>query len=668
MASKPNNSRDVFVGSLPDDADEATISDIFSVVGDVQSVTIKEGKNNMSKFCNKMEGGVMRPPEARNFPVSVQRRSPQIGYGNRPWAMLVMIEKGQGCGKREQLCALLRLSSSINQLHVMETIAVTHVVDSTTFFAQICNAETATAYQTMINQLFEHCAYGPTPATEIQPNHVYGAIFSVDNGWYRCTVKGTDPTTGKVTVGFVDYGNEETVDAVVELPPALASVPFFAIQMSLYGLESAFPINHQKMLRSMKENVKQARAAFEYLSKLPEADKVTVRISNQQQRPQEYSVVVFLDGQNVNEIIQNNFADKRPSPAMSPVQQVQQLQQDVGGGGHYSTGRPSQLPQRNWNAPSPSGSNDSTAALVAQLQNEKANLIQKVHEMKMDMQVLGSTKEIEVNSYKEKVDFAIDYKVATVLGSLRRVKKARSLYPADDNQKAPLENAIDIIHGGEITLNGEKKTFRDATPKSNSVEEKLEVLNQWQDMIRSCSNKEELAQLVEKRNSARHESYQAMTDFLKVSDELPVGERLAALQDLKMKKLRSYWKETDEALSSWEHILSDMTQAFCFSSCSEFEAKNLDASIQQLLVAMETELVVSCQGYEPHIPLNPEILKQRQAELQLENEVLTKTVQMVFRDINEEAALLDQLSTHCKRYKEEDEGAGGVAGRHAQCR
>lgn len=27
-----------------------------------------------------------------------------------------------------------------------------------------------------------------------------------------------------------------------------------------------------------------------------------------------------------------------------------------------------------------------------------------------------------------------------------------------------------------------------------------------------------------------------------------------------MKKLRSYWKETDEALSSWEHILSDMTQ------------------------------------------------------------------------------------------------------------
>lgn len=99
--------------------------------------------------------------------------------------------------------------------------------------------------------------------------------------------------------------------------------------------------------------------------------------------------MVFLDGQNVNEIIQNNFADKRPSPAMSPVQQVQQLQQDVGGGGHYSTGRPSQLPQRNWNAPSPSGSNDSTAALVAQLQNEKANLIQKVHEMKMDMQVLG---------------------------------------------------------------------------------------------------------------------------------------------------------------------------------------------------------------------------------------------------------------------------------------
>lgn len=62
---------------------------------------------------------------------------------------------------------------------LQETIAVTHVVDSTTFFAQICNAETATAYQTMINQLFEHCAYGPTPATEIQPNHVRTLMISL---------------------------------------------------------------------------------------------------------------------------------------------------------------------------------------------------------------------------------------------------------------------------------------------------------------------------------------------------------------------------------------------------------------------------------------------------------------------------------------------------------
>ena len=97
-------------------------------------------------------------------------------------------------------------------------------------------------------------------------------------------------------------------------------------------------------------------------------------------------MLFFLDGQNVNELIQNNFADKRPSPVMSPVQQQQQ--QDVSGG-HYGMGRPNQH-QRNWSTPSPPGvgGSESSAALVAQLQNEKANLIQKVHEMKMEVQVL----------------------------------------------------------------------------------------------------------------------------------------------------------------------------------------------------------------------------------------------------------------------------------------
>lgn len=61
------------------------------------------------------------------------------------------------------------------------------------------------------------------------------------------------------------------------------------------------------------------------------------------------------------------------------------------------------------------------------------------------------------------------------------------------------------------------------------------------------------------------------------------------------------------------------------------------------------------QGYEPHIPLNPDILKQRQAELQLENEVLTKTVQAVLCDIQEEATFLDNLSTHCKKYQRKKE-------------
>lgn len=63
-------------------------------------------------------------------------------------------------------------------------------------------------------------------------------------------------------------------------------------------------------------------------------------------------------------------------------------------------------------------------------------------------------------------------------------------------------------------------------------------------------------------------------------------------------------------------------------------------------------LPVLFQGYEPKVPLNPEILKQRHAELQLESEVLTKTVQAVLHDAREEATFLEQLSSHCKKYQE----------------
>ena len=49
---------------------------------------------------------------------------------------------------------------------------MTHVLDATTFFAQICNVDTAAAYQTMITQLFEHCSFALPLATEIQPNQV----------------------------------------------------------------------------------------------------------------------------------------------------------------------------------------------------------------------------------------------------------------------------------------------------------------------------------------------------------------------------------------------------------------------------------------------------------------------------------------------------------------
>lgn len=683
MASKPNNSRDVFVGNLPDDADEESLSQVFSVIGDVQSVIIKDGKNNMSKFCfvrfynedhvetaiNEMNGkffkgknlsvkpagrkgnkpdggGVNRQMDQRNFQ-GQQRR--QQGYANRPW--------GDAGFDKEDF-----------KQWKEESVAVTHIVDATTFYAQICNPDTATAYQNMITQLFHHCSFNPPPATEVNVNQIYGAIFSVDSGWYRCQVKRTDPTTGKLSVQFVDYGNEETVDSVVELPPVLAQIPFFAVKMSLYGMEPCFP-------NKASEN---AQKAFEYLSSLSEAENVTVRIANSQPNPQEYSVVVFQDGQNVNEFIQNNFADKHPSPAMSPVQQD--------GGANFPGGRPNQH-QRNWSSPPPQGSHDATAALVGQLQNEKANLIQKVHELKMDMQVLKQSRDIEVKSYKEKVDFAMDFKLALLLGSLRRVRETRNLYPCGDDQKSPLERAIDTIHGGEVTINSERKTFREATPEVATVDEKLTHLNSCQDAIRNCDKKEDLANLIEDRNVARRQAFQVMKDFMDVCNQLPIEERLNDLKkminsitsgyqslvqpagpsegspeevydqykawlDLKTKKLKSYWKETDESLETWRGLLAEMEQAFSFSSDSEFEAQNLDSTVQQLLVAMETELVISRQGYEPKVPLNPEILKQRHAELQLESEVLTKTVQAVLHDAREEATFLEQLSSHCKNYQE----------------
>uniref|UniRef100_A0A8C1D3N2 Serine/threonine kinase 31 n=1 Tax=Cyprinus carpio carpio TaxID=630221 RepID=A0A8C1D3N2_CYPCA len=110
------------------------------------------------------------------------------------------------------------MDQSVIQPEKMELVVVTHVVDAITFWAQNVTEKINEKINVMLT---EKCPGAPILMGRPSSHKVYGARYSEDKCWYRCTVQ--QQSEDKFYILYIDYGNTEIVSRsdLVELPEEL---------------------------------------------------------------------------------------------------------------------------------------------------------------------------------------------------------------------------------------------------------------------------------------------------------------------------------------------------------------------------------------------------------------------------------------------------------------
>ncbi|KAF4103466.1 hypothetical protein G5714_016349 [Onychostoma macrolepis] len=110
------------------------------------------------------------------------------------------------------------MDQSVIQPEKMELVVVTHVVDAITFWAQNVTDKINEKINVMLT---EKCPSAPILMGRPSSHKVYGARYSEDKCWYRCTVQ--QQTEDKFYILYIDYGNTEIASRsdLVELPEEL---------------------------------------------------------------------------------------------------------------------------------------------------------------------------------------------------------------------------------------------------------------------------------------------------------------------------------------------------------------------------------------------------------------------------------------------------------------
>ncbi|XP_059363471.1 serine/threonine-protein kinase 31-like isoform X1 [Carassius carassius] len=158
------------------------------------------------------------------------------------------------------------MEQSVIQPEKMELVVVTHVVDAITFWAQNVTDKINEKINVMLT---EKCPSAPILMGRPSSHKVYGARYSEDKCWYRCTVQ--QQSEDKFCILYIDYGNTEIVSRsdLVELPEELQTTglakkyKFWGFHVSseqdspLFSQGKSFLHNmiHGKKLRVHKKSV-----------------------------------------------------------------------------------------------------------------------------------------------------------------------------------------------------------------------------------------------------------------------------------------------------------------------------------------------------------------------------------------------------------------------------
>ncbi|XP_038061882.1 serine/threonine-protein kinase 31-like isoform X2 [Patiria miniata] len=709
----------------------------FSRGGSVQSVTIKDGKNNAAKF------GFVRYLKEEAQDSAVTQLNGKYIKGN-----VVVVQKAnykkkgntdtnaQNGENRRQPRGNYQANGVRQQEpvdtspeYIEQAILITYVIDACTVFGQLAHQDMAEVSAKLMMEINQYCPVAQQIGPE-QPdlNKVYGALFSEDGMWYRCKVSpnldGSGQQGSKVRVHYLDYGNDEVVDSssLVELPMSLASLP---------------PQAHMLVFRGIKptaQTTEDNRKAVEFLQAATDGKSVMARLYRPLQTTSSSTPVEIYDGPSgLNDVlIQKGFVVRVLPPSPKPLLGNSPVTANAsspntsrgsptpGNSSAKNAGRgllempPMQPDKRSPNtAKSPSyqktgsagattdrqGEVQSLKKEITHLKTDKAELVKKCHESVREITKLeGEKKELQteyqsvkeaatntlscLKKFEDKYETAMQTKAASLLETLAALKQIRKQVVIDPDMPDPVENAITL-------LTNSTDTFVSLTDGINeeAVQAAQSELSKHQAKFYLPEAKDQLDELISSRDQARQRTYEAISTFLDVVNNLPMAERRAKIEsslgeleetyqhmldgptdesltgrgdgdrdqinicinykewkEKKSKQLKTLRETTDQLAGVWrETVRQNMLDPFDMTSdLANPSVPPLDDLAQCLIVAMETEIAMTGQD-STDLKVDPALLQKKKEEKGQETAILNNTVRVVVKQLGLELDAIDYI-------------------------
>uniref|UniRef100_A0A2R9C9Z3 Serine/threonine kinase 31 n=1 Tax=Pan paniscus TaxID=9597 RepID=A0A2R9C9Z3_PANPA len=495
----------------------------------------------------------------------------------------------------------------------VEDVVGSHIEDAVTFWAQSINRNKD--IMKIGCSLSEVCPQASSVLGNLDPNKIYGGLFSEDQCWYRCKVLKII-SVEKCLVRYIDYGNTEILNRsdIVEIPLEL-QFSSVAKKYKLWGLH--IPSDQE---------VTQFDQGTTFLGSLIFEKEIKMRIKATSEdgtviAQAEYGSVDIGEEVNLKSPIplwghrSNQSTFSRPKGHLSEKMTLDL--KDENDAGNLITFPKESLAVGDFNL----GSN------VKKLKTEKDALLEsyKALELKVEQiaQELQQEKAAAVdltNHLENTLKTCIDTRMKNLAAKMEILKEMRHVDISVRFGK-DLSDAIQVLDEGCFT-----------TPASlNGLEIIWAEYSLAQENIKTCEYVSEGNILIAQRNEMQQKLYMSVEDFILEVDESSLNKRLKTLQDLSV-SLEAVYGQAKEGANS-DEILKKFYDWKC-DKREEFTnvRSETDASLHRLVAWFQRTLKVFDLSVEGSLI----------SEDAMDNidEILEKTESSVCKEL--EIALVDQ--------------------------
>ncbi|KAL5019065.1 hypothetical protein ScPMuIL_004787 [Solemya velum] len=540
MSRKPLQTFDVYVSNLPLEANERNVGKLFTKFGEIKSIYIKESSKDTGQKYAYVK--YLCEPDAEravaeqngvavdNRKIFVRRSEPRK-KGATPDKDGKKGFRGQPDIVPTEECGIPPMMQSYTQKEPTEelSVMVTHVENPVCIWGQVVNDDNTQKLFDMTEQLRTLCPAAPKVTAKPEYNKVYAAKYLEDLMWYRCCVKqffGTD----KMKVQYIDYGNTEEIDlnVLVEIPQNLAAIPSLSQKIVLHNTK-AKDISNQNGIHFLKGLIEGKIVMMQKTCALADASGFYAKVT--------------IDGNSLNElVVQQGYATQRPAMnsrqgGTSGVESGQNLaSRSISG--DANTGKMNITVSRGIQGSARDSSRDDTQNLRTELNKKKRDL-EKIRTEKdvvtMELNAMkGKMKNMQddYSTMSHKVlENTLSNRMRTLIDLSDKVRKLRCQFPS--GKTSVLEVAIALAKSPEKVQNSSVTTLQ-------PVISTLKTYEAAQKEVTSCSDMNELKEIITARDQARFELFEKLKLCVEELNEMPVEERRTKVRDTEQ-ELKEYY-------------------------------------------------------------------------------------------------------------------------------